>query len=78
MKRQIRDLLIRLQQTTDQTKKRRLRKRLRALGHRGGSCGKIIKVRMPKKLTPKERQRIAKHNKEITRRITSGEYKPFD
>ena len=77
MKKQIKDLLIRLQQSTSQTKKRKLRKRLRALGHQGGSCGKVIKVRMPKKLTPIERQRIAKHNKKVTRRIESGKYRPF-
>ncbi len=77
MAKEIRNLLIRLQQSTNQSEKRRLRKRLRALGHQGGSCGKVIKIRMPKKLTPVERQKIAKHNKKVTRRIKSREYKLF-
>lgn len=77
MKKQVKDLLIRLQDSNKPIEKRKLRKRLRTLGHQGGSCGKKVKVKKPKRLTPKEKQRIAKHNKEVTQRITSGKYKPF-
>jgi len=77
MKKQIRDLLIRLQNSDRSSEKRKLRKRLRSLGHTGGSRGKEIRVKKTKRLTVKEKQKIAKHNKEVTRRITTGEYKPF-
>lgn len=77
MKKQVKDLLIRLQQSTDQAKKRKLRKRLRALGHQGGSCGKVIKVKKHKRLSAKRKKEIQKHNKEVTRKIKSKEYRPF-
>ena len=77
MKKQIRDLLIRLQDSDNPMEKRKLRKRLRSLGHTGGSRGKRVRTKKPKGLTRKERQRIARHNKEVTRKIKSGEYKPF-
>jgi len=77
MKKQIRDLLIRLQQSTNQSKKRRLRKRLRSLGHTGGSRGKTIEVKKPKRLSAKRKKEIKEHNKEVTRRIQTGKYKPF-
>lgn len=77
MKKDIRNLLIRLQESKSSKERRSLRKRLRGLGHHGGLNGKTIKLRKPKKLTPKEVQRITKHNREVTRRIESGEYKPF-
>jgi len=77
MKKQIRDLLIRLQDSNKPAEQRKLRKRLRSLGHIGGSRGKKIRIKKPKGLTLKEKQEIAKHNKEVTCKITSGEYKPF-
>lgn len=77
MKKQIKDLLIRLQDSDKPIEKCRLRKRLRALGHRGGSCGKIIKVKKSKPLSAKRKKEIQKHNREITQKIESREYKPF-
>ena len=77
MKKQIRDLLIRLQDSNRPAEKRKLRKRLRTLGHQGGSCGKVIKVKKAKSLSAKRKKEIKKHNEEVTRRILSGKYKPF-
>lgn len=77
MKKQIRDLLIRLQDSNKPAEQRKLRKRLRRLGHKGASRGKKIRVKKLEVLSVKKRKRIKEHNKEVTRRIKSGEYKPF-
>lgn len=77
MKQDIKYLLIRLQDAKTSKQKRKLRKRLRLLGHEGGLDGKVIEVDAPKKLSPKKRQEVVEHNKEVSRRIESREYKPF-
>lgn len=63
---EIKNLLIRLQDCKDPAKKRKLRKRLRVLGHEGGLKGKTIQVHKSKQLTPKERAEVVKHNRRVT------------
>lgn len=77
MKVQIKNLLIRLQQSNSETEKRKIRKRLRVIGHRQGLRGCVLKLKKPKQLTDKEKKKIKKHNLEVSRRISTKKYKPF-
>jgi len=74
---QISSLLVRLQKSKNPVEKRKLRRRLRLLGHKGGLKGKKVKVKKSKSLTSQQKKKIAEHNKEVTRRIETKEYKPF-
>lgn len=77
---QRRNLLIRLQKATTAAEKRKLRKRLRRLGHEGGlgtATPKQLKLKKRKKLTAAEVKAVHKHNRAVSRRIEEGTYKPF-
>jgi hypothetical protein len=85
-KQKIKNLLSELANTSDTQKRANIRKRLRRLGHKGGLRTTPSKQKkrqyvkqheLVSKLTPKQQERVHKHNAEVTRRIEAGEYKPF-
>jgi len=70
---QVKHLLQKLEKAKTPKEKRSIRIRLRKIGHVGGTRGKVAETKPAKVLTEKQKERISKHNDEVTRRIKSGE-----